>query len=263
MQVSRRQFMAAASLLTVSVAADAFWPFRSGPRKFSFATLSDVHLSDAKSASIFTRALSGISADPQVRFVVLLGGTASSGLYRELNMAKVCLQSLKKPCFVVPGEGDLEPGVPDAYANLRRVFEKYEWVEREAGWTFIGLDSCGGAEKTLRPEKMEWLRRRARRIGRNRPVVLFSYHPLSPSAGDKRLVNADEVLAIFKNHNLRLVASSLVCANTDETQGDVRFVTTAACSTTVSNSDGASEKGYRVFEVTGDQIESKFVPLVK
>jgi 3',5'-cyclic AMP phosphodiesterase CpdA len=255
--------MAAAGLLTVSVAADAFWPFRLGPRKFAFATLSDVHLKDAKSASIFTRALSGLNADPEVRFVVLLGGLASSGLYRELNMAKVCLQSLKKPFFIVPGDGDLEPGVPDSYGNLKRVFEDYDWTEREGGWTFIGLDSCGGPDKSLRPDRMDWLKRKVRRIGHGRPIALFSYHPLSPSTGEKRLANAEEVLALFKGHNLRLVASSSVCANKVETVGDTLFVTSAACSTTVSNSDGSADKGYRVFRVSDGQLTSEFMTLVK
>lgn len=228
---------------------------------FSFATIGDPHVLDAGSTAIVGRAVQQINADDRVKFVVIVGDLATDGRLGEMNLAKTSLQALTKPWYTVPGNHDVDLTRQDMYANYVQAFGPTQWTGEEQGWAIIGLDSCNGtaSDVTVPPDRMAWLRKQVDRIHKERPIALFVHHPLNPNTKAYRVANADEILSVFENHNLKLVASGHFHGNQVEQQDGVLFTTTACCSTTRGNHDGTDAKGFRLFHVDQGVVETEFV----
>ena len=125
---------------------------------------------------------------------------------------------------------------------------------------FIGLDSCNAAKSsvTIPDERIAWLKAQLRGIPSTRPIAVLAHHPFNPHTKRYRVKNADDVLALFKGHNLKLVAAGHYHGNQVEERDGVLFTTTACCATTRPNFDRTREKGYRLFHVDGESITSEF-----
>jgi len=228
---------------------------------FSFAAINDLHIRNARSTAIVNRAVLQINETPNVAFTVVLGDLGTGGTLQTLTMAKTALDGLEQPYLCVPGEHDVSPSMENMYENYERVSERQWRNEGLTSWAFIGLDTCNAAatEVTVPEYRMEWLERQLGRIRRDRPIALFTHHPFNPGTQAHRVRNADEVLALFEEHNLRLVASGHFHGNQVEERDGVLFTTTACCSSTVENFDGSPEKGYRLFHVHEGVLDHEFV----
>jgi len=269
MKFSRREFLGAAGLLAMASSAQAEWKllkkltpkFLGAPGTLSFAAINDIHITDAKSASLLSHAVKGIKADKNIEFVVVLGDVSSEGRLDEFRLAKQCLDKLEKPWHAIPGNHDLTANVADPYANYKRFMGDTQWTKDEAGWQFIGLDTCaaGAVEGTVSPAGIEWLKDALKHTGKDRPIALFTHHPLNPSSKDNRLTNADEVLGLFSGHHLRLVASGHFHGNQAEEKEGVLFITTACCASSRENHDKTTEKGYLRVDIKKDAVEHSFV----
>ena len=73
--------------------------------------------------------------------------------------------------------------------------------------------------------------------------------------------NGAGVLARFQYHNLRLVVNGGYRGNADSVFEEIRFISTACCSSSVKNEDGSAAKGFRVFTLDGATIAHEFVPV--
>lgn len=228
---------------------------------FTFATIGDLHVLDATSTAIVGRAVQQINADDRVKAVVIVGDLATDGRLGELNLAKTGLSKLNKPYYAIPGNHDVDLTRQNIYANYTTAFGPTQWVEQHEGWVFVGLDSCNGtaSDVTIPPDRIAWLSKQLNRTNRERPIALFVHHPFNPNTKAYRVGNADEVLALFANHNLKVVASGHFHGNQVEQQEGVLFTTTACCSTTRGNHDGTEAKGYRLFHVDKGVVETEFV----
>lgn len=258
--VSRRQFLA---LCALGAAGTALGVEAGSPnaRAFTFATINDIHLSDAASTTLLDTAVARINADSRVRFVVVLGDLATIGKMDELNLAKASLSQLKIKYFVVPGNHDVALDPKNPFDNYQEVFNELRWSFEENGWAFIGFNSCELAmsDVTVAPEEVAWLNKRIEAIGPEQPVALFCHHPLNPNTKAYRVKNADEILGLFKGHKLRLVASGHWHGNQVESRDNVLFTTTACCTATRDNFDGTPQKGYRLYHLEGDSISTEFI----
>ncbi len=228
---------------------------------FTFAAINDTHVLDLRSTDIVQRAVQQINEDERISAILVLGDLATSGKLSELSLARQCLNNLKRPFFTIPGNHDVNMKAGDIYHNYTMVFEKSQWKEDHNGWLFIGLNSCHGSDSnvSIPEERVAWLRKLAEKTSTSRPIVLCSHHPFNPHTRSYRVKNADAVLDIFSGHNLKLVAAGHYHGNQVEEQNGVLFTTTACCSSTRNNFDGTRAKGYRLFHVKGDQIETEFV----
>lgn len=262
MGMSRRNFLAAAGLaglagcrtMGIDELPDVKVPFTGGPKgPLAFAVIGDLHILDAKSTGIVGRAvtsINAINANPEVHFTVVAGDLATDGTYQELSLAKTTLDRLARPYFAVPGNHDIDPTKTDPYANYRIHFGNGQWRHEEKGWTFIGLDTCNGtaSDVTVPDDRLEWLAEQAKKAGNN-PIALICHHPLNPNTKAYRVQNAEAVLEIFADRNLKLCASGHYHGNQEETRDGVLFTTTACCSSTRGNHDDTEAKGYRLFKL--------------
>lgn len=285
MKFNRRDFLGLAAALGVSAAAEAEITFLKklkpkfldkikppslkkldpkflhAPGRFTFVAINDIHLADAKSTGLINRAIDQIKADNEVKFVVVLGDITSSGQVEEFRLAKQSLDRLDKPYFCIPGNHDCTPGTADPLANFRAACGEPQWVQKDKGWTLIGLDTSepGQVDGTVSPERIAWLQKVLEHTSESRPIALFTHHPLNPSTKGDRLKNADEVLGLFKGHALKLVASGHFHGNQAEVKDGALFMTTACCASSRGNHDNTKEKGYARIVFNKDQVDHQFV----
>ncbi|MFO7975896.1 MAG: metallophosphoesterase [Candidatus Hydrogenedentota bacterium] len=234
---------------------------RFGGGDFTFATINDVHVLDAKSVGIVNEAVKSINGDERVQFTVVLGDIATDGRYKELNLAKTAFDRLEQPYFAVPGNHDVYMKAKDIFGNFTSTFGPVHWDEGEKSWLFLGLNSCekSKSDVTVQPDELAWLEKTLANVNRQRPIVLFAHHPFNPNTKAYRVKNAEEVLGMFADHNLKLVAAGHYHGNQVEEHNGILFTTTACCSTTRDNFDETPEKGYRLFHVTDDALKTEFV----
>jgi 3',5'-cyclic AMP phosphodiesterase CpdA len=271
MRLSRRQFLGfiggAAGLSGCAKTKDAMDSIASidmmpgGGDDFTFAAINDLHVLDAKSVGIVRKAVMSINENETIRFTVVLGDIATDGEVSELKLAKSALDDLQRPYLTIPGNHDVPPKVKEPLHNFELVYEDPHWKDEREGWLFIGMNTCEGTKSdvTVSEEEIAWLQHIAKRTNQNRPIALFGHHPFNPNTKAYRVINADEVLGIFSEHNLKLVAAGHYHGNQIEEQNGTMFTTTACCSTTRDNFDDTPEKGYRLFHIKGDTIETEFV----
>ncbi len=232
-----------------------------GEEPFTFATINDTHITDAASVAIVDEAVAAINADVRIRFTCALGDVATDGKEKELALCKAAFDNLHKPYHVVPGNHDVFPEAEDIYANYTEAFGPVHWTHTAAGWKFIGMNSCEGAKSdvTVSDDELAWLQARLEETDPHQPLALFCHHPMNPNTKAYRILNADAILSLFAGHNLKIVAAGHWHGNQVEEADGVLFVTTACCATTRDNFDGTSEKGYRLFHLAGDSVETEFV----
>ena len=270
MGLSRRQFIAWSALAALSGCARVKqsrigqlapdFEF-GGDGAVRFAALGDLHIVDSRGAGIVGRAVNSINNDSAIDFVAVLGDLTEHGTLSQMNIAAGALARLEKPYFCVPGEHDLNSGIEDPYEFYRRSFKKTQWRHSTEGWTFIGLDTCDGAshQPTVPADRLEWLRNQLSHTEKKKPIALLAHHPFNPGSKADRVANAEEVLALFSEHDLRIVAGGHYHGNQVEERDGVLFVTTAACSSSAVNDDGTAEMGYRVFTLDGTGVQHEFV----
>ena len=231
-------------------------------KKYSFVTINDTHLTNARSVAIVNRAVNDINEIEDLAFVVALGDIANDAEVSAFRLAQQAFERLDVPCWGVPGNHDYGSNPATSLNNYLQYFEEAEWRERRGDWVFIGFNSCDEQEyqDVMVPQyRLDWLAHELERINPERPIALLTHHPLNPNTARYRLVNAEDILALFEGHNLRLVSSGHFHGNQIEERDGVLFMTTACCATTRDNMDGTPEKGYRVYHVDGESISHEFI----
>jgi len=263
MDVTRRQFLLFAGALGLSSCVSVKIPLINpgNPEPFTVAALNDLHVKDARSTAYLNRVVEKVNATPNLRCELVLGDLTSNGQLSEFNLAKASLDRLAKPYQTIPGNHDVEGRGPDIFANFEKVIGPTQWVREEGNWMFIGLNSCEGglSDVTVAPDRLTWLRKQIKKAGKDRPIALFAHHPFNPHSKKYRVKNADEILAMFAEHNLKLVAAGHWHGNQEEEQNGILFTTTACCSSTRDNFDDTTAKGFRLFHFEGDVVKTEFV----
>jgi len=257
---SRRKFLGLAGALGLGCCA---WGAdeKGASKSFSVAAINDIHVVDAASVALLDRAVETINGLPDIRLTVILGDITADGKREEFELAKQALDRLARPYMAVPGNHDVMGKGVRAYAEYSRDFKERSWMRHEEGWFFIGLDSCeGGAVDVKIPlSRVAWLSEQLQKIPTDRPIALFAHHPFNLHSSAYRVRNADKVLALFSNHQLKLVASGHWHGNQVEKLNGVLFTTTACCSTTRDNHDLTPAKGFRLFHFSDDNVETEFI----
>ncbi len=262
MRFTRRHFLWTLGALSAGAYAQNTVSATPDAEQFTVAALNDIHLLDAASGELLKRAVERINTIPELRFSLILGDLSTSGKREELALAKQYLEGFKKPYFVVPGNHDVDPKASDPYAAFVELFGKTQWTHREGKWLFVGLDSCVGtaSDVSVPAERIEWLKAQLPKEAPAAPIALCCHHPLNPHT-KYRIKNADEILGLFKEFNLKVVMSGHWHGNQVEEQDGVLFVTTACCSTTRDNFDKTTAKGFRFFHMKGVTVTTEFVEI--
>ena len=260
--MNRRQFIqlcGAAGMASLT----SSWAWAATGESITFAAVNDLHVHGEGTERIVARAVEQINSRSDIAFTTVVGDLATSGAAPELQLAKRALDGLKAPYFCVPGNHDFAPKEDDGYAHYQAAFEDRAWRRDEmaGAWFFMGIDTCNGTKSdvTVPPDRLARVKEQLAAIPEEAPLVLFSHHPFNPNTKAYRVQNAEEVLGLFKGHNLRAVISGHYHGNQVEERDGVLFVTNACCSTTRGNFDKTEERGYRVYTLTREEVRHEFV----
>lgn len=258
---TRRQFLTLCAAGLCGACCTAVAQGDSKEADFTFAAINDPHIKDEPSTAIIERAVKQINADTRIGMTLVLGDMATVGAKAELELARGALDKLARPWNALPGNHDVFMRDEDIYANYTAVFGPAHWFLEHHGWAFIGFDSCEGVKSdvTVAEAELAWLREQAARVTPGQPVALLCHHPLNPNTASYRILNADTILAIFKDCSLHLAAAGHYHGNQVEEPGDTLFTTTACCSSTRGNFDKTEARGYRLFHIKGNTVETEFV----
>lgn len=224
-------------------------------REFTFAQASDTHVTDTKSVEIVNDAVDMINADPRVAFSLWLGDLVQTSSADSMALARMALDRLVRPRYTVRGNHDQRGD------HYEREFGELNYTFEYAGWKFIMLDSNPGDNTPICDERMQWLRDVLAETTTDQPLVLCTHHPLYPNTRRYLLAGAEDVIALFAEHNLKAAIAGHYHANQEEVLDGVLYTTTVCLATTRTNHDGTTERGYRLFHCTEDSITTEFVPV--
>jgi 3',5'-cyclic AMP phosphodiesterase CpdA len=218
--------------------------------EFRLTQISDTHLARRLSSLTdnFHRVSEYIDA-ARPDLVVNSGDLAFDGPTSrdDLEFAKTLHAALPAPCRYLPGNHDIgdnptrvgpAPAQPVTEADRQvflSIFGEDRWCFDAAGWCFIGLNSLvmntGLASET---EQFDWLASQLANAG-GKPVALFLHKPLFLNTPEDPELAAtsiryipmparSRILEMFRNLDLRLVASGHVHQRRDFTYSRIRHI---------------------------------------
>jgi 3',5'-cyclic AMP phosphodiesterase CpdA len=204
----------------------------------------------------------------------------------DLEFAKELHDALPVPCRQLPGNHDIgdnptaigplpkQPATEECRQNYLSVIGEDRWRFDEAGWCFIGLNSLimnTGIESEA--EQFDWL---AAELGRanGKPVALFLHKPLYLNEPDDPELESSairyvpqprrkQVIEMFGNVDLRLVASGHVHQRRDFTYRHTRHVWAPSAGFVISDAMqekiGIKEVGLVEYRFRPDSLEVRHV----
>jgi 3',5'-cyclic AMP phosphodiesterase CpdA len=264
-RITRRDLlrMGAGSLL-----AAGLWPgaLRAADAKsddFHFLVVNDTHFVDKKCADWLERVIKQMKAHKEKPTLCLhLGDLSDHGKPAELEPVRDAFKGLGLPVYYVPGNHDyLEDNDRKAYDDL--VPKSLNYHFDHGGVQFVGIDSTEGKKAALtyvQKDALKYLDDTLPKLDRKKPTILFTHFPLGPTIV-VRPKNADEVLARFKEYNLRAVFNGHYHALTERTVGEVVLTTNRCCAISKGNHDGSTEKGYFLCRAKDGKVTHTFVEM--
>jgi predicted phosphodiesterase len=262
-RISRRDLlrMGAGGLL-----AAGLWPgaLRAGDAKaddFHFIVVNDTHFIDKKDVAWLEKVVKQMKGHKEKPVLCLhLGDLSDHGKRAELEPVRDAFKGLGLPVYYVPGNHDcIESGDLKLYDELYPKSLNYTFDH--GGWQFVGLDSTDGpqaARTNVRKDALQYLDDTLPKLDRKKPTILFTHFPLGPTIL-VRPKNADDVLARFKDHNLRAVFNGHYHALIERTVGEVVLTTNRCCSLHKPNHDKSTEKGYFLCHAKDGKVTHTFV----
>jgi 3',5'-cyclic AMP phosphodiesterase CpdA len=231
------------------------------PGEFSFLAVNDLHYLDDRCGKWLEGAIRQMKAHPEKpEFCLISGDLVESGTAAQLGPVRDLLDTLGMPFYVVMGNHDyLAQDDRKAYEQLFPNRINYQFEHR--GWQFIGLDTSEGLKyqnTSVQAPTLRFLEVSLPKLNKKRPTVVFTHFPLGPAV-PMRPLNAEAVLAAFKDHNLQAVFSGHFHGFTERTVGATTLTTDRCCSFSRANHDLTKEKGYFLCRAREGKISRTFV----
>lgn len=186
-----------ALLLWVCVVVEGFGQIR----PFRFAFVSDTHISapDAPAEHDLRRTVRDINSMRDVDFVVITGDITELGADKELKLAKVLLDSLNVPYYIIPGNHDTGWSESGGL-GFTQVFGNDKFVFDHNGIRFLGCASgpyVRMSDGHIPRSHVMWLDSVLGATPADMPLVFLNHYPI-----DSGLDNWYEVTERLKGHTV-------------------------------------------------------------
>lgn len=228
---------------------------------FTFAVANDFHHFEEACDPWFAALFRQVAGHRDVVFCLGLGDLAHQGAPDSIAAVVRHAQEAGLRFYATPGnhDNDLEENT----ALYERVVPgRLNYTFAHKGWQFVVIDSTEGkkwGQTQVQPVTLAWLDAELPKLDRAKPLVLATHFPLASSTPLCPL-NAEEVLARFVDHNLRLVVGGHHHGRTEVARGDYALVTNACCSRVAGNHDDTKAKGYWLCRAQADgAVRREFV----
>lgn len=262
---------------------------------FSFAFLTDIHLQHEMGASkAFERVIDSVNrmnpdfvqTGGDLIFDVLRGNRPRADSLFKLYTGMI--KRFKMPVYNVIGnhelfgiyaESPIQPNDPDyKYGMFKKYLGDTYYSFDHKGWHFIALNSIDERNKRyigiIDEAQKEWLRKDIESVKREMPIVLITHipfvsvqhqiippkNPVPCPPNEIWISNRNEILDMFREHNLRLVLQGHLHWLEDVKVGNTRFITGGAVAGRPSwkgNNNG--EQGFMIFDIKDQHISWRFV----
>ncbi len=178
-------------------------PLTSTAEPFHFAWLTDTHIGVATAASELRQAVARINASTTIDFTIVSGDIAELDVNGYLDTAKVILDGLKKPYYIIPGNHDTKWSASGGQKFLA-LWGDDKFNFEYGGVRFIGIHQGPllrmGAGYIV-PEDLAWLKTSLAAMPDPRqPVILVTHYPI-----DESVSNWFEYLDIVKKYNVQAI----------------------------------------------------------
>ncbi len=151
-------------------------------QQFKFAWLTDIHVGYPTSKDDLIRSVKDINSFDDVSFTIVSGDITATGTLKELTEAKLILDDLKKPYYIIPGNHDTkwsESGCTDfikLWGDDRFVFNYDKYL-------FIGLHEgprMRMADGYFAPEDLRWFDSIVKEMkDPEQPIIFITHYPLN------------------------------------------------------------------------------------
>lgn len=271
-------------------------PKAKADNEFSFVFITDIHLQPELGATVaFAKAID--TANTLKADFVLTGGDLVYDVLRGnrsrsdslFQLYKTMSAKFKMPVYNVIGNHELfgiyegsgiEPSDPDyKYGMYERYLGKTYYSFDHKGWHFIALNSIEEKNKkyigTISKDQVEWLKNDLSKIAPGTPIVVVTHIPfvsvqqqISPPAkpvvgvpNELWVDNRNEVLDLFKQHNLKLVLQGhLHWVEDINVGGKTRFITGGAIAGRPSWRDTRKgTEGFMLMHIKGQDISWEYI----
>jgi 3',5'-cyclic AMP phosphodiesterase CpdA len=252
-----------AALLAAGLWPGALRAMAAGIRaeEFTFAVANDFHHFEAACDPWFAALFRQIAAHEGVGFCLGLGDLAHKGAPGSIAAVARLAREAGLSFHTTPGNHDNDLEENTAIFD-RQLPGQLNYRFEHRGWQFVLIDSTEGkkwGKTNVQPATLAWLDAELPKLDRAKPLVLATHFPLASSTPLCPL-NAEEVLARFVNHNLRLVLGGHHHGRTEVVRGEYTLVTNACCSRVAGNHDGTKTKGYWLCRTQADgAVRREFV----
>lgn len=229
--------------------------------EFTFVVANDFHHFEPACDPWFAALFRQIAGHEGVEFCLGLGDLAHKGAPASIAAVAKLAREAGLRFHATPGNHDND--LEESTAIFDRVLPgQLNYRFEHLGWQWVMIDSTEGkkwGQMHVQPATLAWLDAELPKMDPIRPMVLATHFPLASSTPLCPL-NAEEVLARFVNHNLRLVLGGHHHGRTEVVRGDYALVTNACCGRVVGNHDGTTAKGYWLCRTQSDgRVRRDFV----
>jgi hypothetical protein len=162
-----------------------------------------------------------------------------------LGAVREIFKGLRMPVYVQIGNHDYTTQTDRRpYETLFK--KRTNYFFKQGGWQFLGLDTTEGqhySNTKIQTDTFNWVRDTLPKLDKTAPLVIFTHFPLA--AGVRyRPENADDLLAMFLDYDLKAVLSGHWHGFTEHQVGRTTLTTNRCCALKRHNHDNTNEKGY-------------------
>ncbi len=230
-----------------------------GGKSFKFIVANDLHSQDKKCPPFFEKvAKSMVEQKPD--FIVIAGDLAENGTSEQLGVVKEIFMATKIPLNVVPGNHDFTK--EDSLKPYNDLFpEQRNYTFTTESWQFLFLDTTQQQKHTnteIHKDTFEFVETTIKKLDKKKPTVVCTHFPLGEKI-NMRPKNAEDLLKLFAEVNLKAVYSGHYHSQTEVKKGDTILTTNRCCAFSKGNHDGTKEKGYFVVTMKEGALKREFV----
>ncbi len=253
--------------------------------------MTDVHLCPENNAPEgFEKAIEKING-MKPDFVISGGDQIDDALEQNFeradllfNLYSSLVKKLEMPLYNVMGNHDIfgtykKSGVDPAHPEFgkkmfeKRLNKKYYAFEHK-GWHFIILDSIKPTDNDsyigeIDPEQIEWIKGDLLALDKKVPVVIAShatFYTIMPQIDNRfkykkfTVNNSQEVLEMFKDHNLKFVLQGHVHNYESIQSRGIWFISGGAvCAGWWEGAFHGLEEGFVEFKISGEKFTWKYI----
>jgi predicted phosphohydrolase len=181
------------ALITVSSGAE-----------FKFAWFTDTHIGSSTAAEDLQAAVADVNRQPDIRFVIISGDVTEQDFGVNLNQAKMLLDELNFPHYVIPGNHDLK--WPFGGERYRKLFGQIILISVSG----LRLSISSGpllkmGDGYIAREELSWLDSTLQNLpDKNQRLVFVTHYPMDNSVSNYfdffRLIEGYNVQALLCGH---------------------------------------------------------------